>query len=159
MTAIDPAPGAVPEAVGVHRVRRPFEADDVMGAWLVVAATGDEAVNEAVASAAERAGAWVTRADRPDGGGLAFAATMERGPVQIGVSTAGLSPSLARWIRDRIDAAIPPAVETMVQILAEVPRRDGRRGHRGLDFGGALAAIEAGDVDRARQLLDVAPEP
>lgn len=153
MVAIDPAPGLVPETAEIRRVRRPFEPCDVEGAWLVVAATDRQAVNDAVVTAAERVGAWVVRADRTDGGGLAFAAVMERGPVQIGVSTGGLSPSLARWIRDRIDRAVPPAVETMAQLLAEVPRRDGRRGHRGIDFDEVLAAIEAGDENRAQMLL------
>lgn len=157
VTVIDPALDVLPAAQRVVRVYRPFEPGDVQGAWLVVAATGDERVNDAVASAAIEAGVWVTRADRADGGDVAFAATLERGRVQIGVSTGGLSPSLARWLRDRIGDAIPTAVEMMAELLSDVPRVAGRRGHRGVDFDAVLEAIDGGDLARARELLENRP--
>lgn len=157
VTAIDPALDVLPAAEGIVRLYRPFDPGDVQGAWLVVAATDDETVNDAVASAADEAGVWVTRADRADGGDVAFAAAFNRGRVQIGVSTGGLSPSLARWLRDRIGDAIPAGVETMVELLAEVPREGGRRGHRGADFDAVLEAIDGGDLARARQLLGNRP--
>lgn len=154
VTAIDPAPGVLGDLAGVVRVRRPFEAADVDGAWLVVAATGDDAVNGEVVAAAEQFGVWVSRSDRADGGSVAFAAAVDRGRVQIGVSTGGISPSLARWVRDRIDQALPPAVGEVARLLADLPRRDGSRRHRGIDFDAVLAAVEAGDVVRARTLLE-----
>ncbi|HEV7686348.1 MAG TPA: NAD(P)-dependent oxidoreductase, partial [Acidimicrobiia bacterium] len=42
--------------------RRPFEADDVIGAWLCVAATDDRAVNHSVVVSAERAQCFVSAA-------------------------------------------------------------------------------------------------
>ena len=154
VVAIDPAPVLLAASPGVVRVQRPFEPTDVEGVWLVVAATDDEAVNDAVAVASERAGVWVTRADRPDGGALAFAAAIDRGPVQVGVSTGGLSPSLAVWIRERIAQAVPASVATMAELLSEVPRREGRRGHGAIDFDEVLAVIDAGDLSAARALLE-----
>src|SRR4051812_46921095 len=43
--------------------RRGFDGKDVEGAWLVLACTNDEHVNQAVAHAAESAGIWCVRAD------------------------------------------------------------------------------------------------
>ncbi len=82
--------------------RRDFDEYDVDGAWLVVAMTANEAVDDEVERAARAAGALVTRADLSDGGGIAFAAVLERGPVIVGVATGGASPALSRWLRDRI---------------------------------------------------------
>lgn len=157
VTAIDPALDALPATEGVVRLYRPFEPGDVQGAWLVVVATADETVNDAVAAAAAEAGVWIARSDRSDGGDVAFAAALDRGRVQIGVSTGGLSPSLARWIRDLVDDAIPAGVETMTELLSEVPRQDGRRNHRGVDFDAVLEAIDGGDLALARELLEIRP--
>ncbi len=149
---VDPVP---PAAVvdGVEVVARAFLPGDVDGAWLVVAATGRPDVDDAVQAAADAAGTWLTRADRRDGAGVSFAATVERPPVMVGVSTGGASPAFARWLRDRIASAVPEEVGQLVAMLADRPRRAGRRGHRDLPFDDALDALVAGDVDRARALL------
>ncbi|MDP9453263.1 MAG: bifunctional precorrin-2 dehydrogenase/sirohydrochlorin ferrochelatase [Actinomycetota bacterium] len=139
--------------------RRDFAEYDVDGAWLVVAATANEAVNDEVERAARAAGALVTRADRPDGGGIAFAAVLERGPVIVGVATGGASPALSRWLRDRIARVMPAAIGELATLLAARRRSAGRRGHRDLPLDDALAALEAGDESRARALLGVTADP
>jgi hypothetical protein len=65
-----------------------------------------------------------------------------------------LSPSLARWIRDRIAQAVPASVETLARLVSEVPRREGRRGHGLIDFDEVLAQVDAGDLTEARALLE-----
>lgn len=155
---VDPAaPQDLP--AGVEVVGRPFEDDDVADAWLVVAATGDPGIDDAVQDAADRRRTWVTRADRRDGGGVAFAATVERPPVLVGISTGGASPALARWLRDRVSEALPEEVGALARLLAERPRQAGARGHRGLPFDAALDALRAGDEERARALLSGDGEP
>lgn len=149
---IDPAPTADLDERAVVEARR-FRPDDVAGAWLVVAATGDPAVDDAVQRAADAAGVWVVRADRRDGGGVSFAATLDRGPVTIGVTTGGVSPALAKWLRDRIAAAVPEEVAHLAHLLAARQREGGRRGHRGLPLDDAFAALVAGDESGARALL------
>jgi siroheme synthase-like protein len=161
VTVVDPSPSAEVAAEGVNLERRPFTPVDLQGAWLAVAATGDPTVDAAVGEAADAAGVWVNRADRADGGAVAFGAVVDRGPVQVGVTTGGVSPALARWVRDRIDAALPSAVGTLAELLARRPRTDGGRGHRDLPLDDALAALDAGEPDRAAALLgvEVLPHP
>lgn len=155
---VDPALADQPDD-RIDAVARPFEPGDVDGMWLVVAATGDPDVDGRVQGAANAAKIWVTRADRPDGGGVSFAATLDRGPVTVGVSTGGASPALARWLRDRIAAAVPEEVGTLARLLAERSRDHGRRRHRGLALDEALGALVAGDEARARALLSEQPPP
>jgi siroheme synthase-like protein len=151
---VDPrAPDDLGPAVEV--VARRFQPDDVDGAcWLVVAATGDPATDDLVQASAHARGIWVTRADRRDGGGVSFAASVERPPVVIGVSTGGASPTLARWVRDRIARAVPEEVGALADLLAHRPRRDGRRGHRDVPLDDALDALVRGDVEGARRLVN-----
>jgi siroheme synthase-like protein len=104
------AAGAVVTVVAPER-NRSFREGDSAGNRLVVAATDDTDVNERVEADAHAHGAWCNRADRPDGGDLAFAAVLRAGAVTIGVSTDGADPALASSVRDRIATALeePPA--------------------------------------------------
>jgi len=153
VTVVDPAVRRELMADGVDVLARPFQSGDVRHRWLVVAAADSDEVNDAVEAAATAAGVWVTRADRPDGGRVAFAASLERGRVEVAVSTGGSSPTLARWVRERIDEAIPPEVGVVADLLAEARREDHPRGHRAVSIDALVDAVRAGDLDRARQLV------
>lgn len=96
---LDPAP--LDHARIDHRRRR-WRAGDGDGAFLVVIATDDEAVNEAAAADAERQGALVLRADLPERGSVRFPAVLRAGRVTVAIDTDGASPTLAAWLRDRI---------------------------------------------------------
>ena len=97
------AAGAVVTVIDPNR-NRAFRPGDCAGQRLVVAATDDHAINDAVEADAHAHGAWCNRADRPDGGDVAFAAAYRTGGVTIGISTDGGDPTRARAVRDRIAA-------------------------------------------------------
>ena len=86
-----------------HRARR-FRRYDVRGTVLVVAATGVEAVDAAVATAARRIKALVNVVDVPAACDFILPSVLRRGDLQIAVSTGGKSPALAREIRRRLEA-------------------------------------------------------
>ncbi|MEM7274929.1 MAG: bifunctional precorrin-2 dehydrogenase/sirohydrochlorin ferrochelatase [Actinomycetota bacterium] len=93
--------GIGPDA-GIEVVARPWRAGDGADAFLVVVATDDPAVNEAVAEDAAAAGALVLRADRHDVGDLRLPA-VTRGPnLTVAVDSGGGSPALAAVTRDEI---------------------------------------------------------
>jgi siroheme synthase-like protein len=99
------AAGAEVTVVAPER-NRVFRSGDSAGHRLVVAATNDPAVNDAVEADAHAHGAWCNRADRPDGGDLAFAATHRFAGVVIGVTTLDRDPATAMAVRDRIAAML-----------------------------------------------------
>lgn len=154
VTVVDPAVHDESLSAIAEVFVRPFRATDVVGRWLVVAAADSEEVNDAVEEAATVQGVWVNRADRSDGGSAALAASLDRGRVQIAVSTGGASPTLARWVRDRIDEALPAEIAVVAELLADA-RREGRpRRHRSVSIDDVVAAIRSGDVDAARRLVN-----
>jgi len=73
---------------------------------LVVAATDDEAVNDAVAAAAAERDTLVNRADRRgerDPGSVVVPATVRDDPVTVAVATDGTSPAVSRVLRRRVE--------------------------------------------------------
>jgi siroheme synthase-like protein len=130
--------------------RRAYRRGEVEGYRLVVAATGDPAVNQAVHDDAEAAGIWVNAADDPDRCTVVLPARLRRGPVLITASTAGRSPALASWLRDRIAVDVGDEVAELAELLAEARSelRDAGLTTEGLDWRGAL---ESGMLEMVRE--------
>ncbi|EYB66779.1 siroheme synthase [Deinococcus phoenicis] len=103
------APGLRPEfgALPVQAERRPYRPQDVQGMRVVVAATDDPAVNDAVTEAARAAGALVNHAGEAARGTLRFPAVVRRDRVQVAVSTGRELPLLAQALGERIAALLP----------------------------------------------------
>jgi precorrin-2 dehydrogenase / sirohydrochlorin ferrochelatase len=102
--------------VTVHR--RPFVAADVDGQRLVVTATGDRQVDQAVFDAADGQGIWVNSADDPERCTFTLPAVLRRGDVLVTTSTAGTSPALSTWLRDAIADRIGPEFAEVAEHLA-----------------------------------------
>ena len=141
-------------------VRR-AEPVDVDGCLLVVCATGDPSVDDAMARAAREAGALVNRADHGERmpGSIDLAAVHRSDSVTVAVSTGGGSPALARWLRDRVAAALGPDIATLAEIVEEarVGLAATGRPTASIDWASALDQIAPlvaeGRIDDARALL------
>jgi len=85
---------------------------DRTGPALVVAATDDAAVNDAVETAARERGILRNRADESgarDPGSVVVPATVRDGAVVVSVGTGGRSPALSRALRERIEPVVENA--------------------------------------------------
>jgi uroporphyrin-III C-methyltransferase / precorrin-2 dehydrogenase / sirohydrochlorin ferrochelatase len=100
-------------ASAVAVVVRRFEAGDVDGAWLVVAAASPE-VNREVAAAAEERRVFVNAVDDADRASAYTAGVFRRGGVTIAVSTEGRAPALAGLLREGLEALVPEDIEAWV---------------------------------------------
>lgn len=121
VTAVSPAFSAgFPR---VRRLKRAFRAGDVRGALLVIAATDEPAVNRAVYAACRRRGVPVNVVDVPELCTFTVPSVARRGRVTVAVSTGGLSPSLARALRLRIEALLPAALGRLARSVGARRRR------------------------------------
>jgi uroporphyrin-III C-methyltransferase/precorrin-2 dehydrogenase/sirohydrochlorin ferrochelatase len=96
-------------AAPVAILRRPFEAEDVDGAWLVVAAAPAE-VNRRVQEAADARLVFVNAVDDPAHGSVYTGGVVRRGGVTVAVSTEGRAPALAGLLREALEAVLPEDV-------------------------------------------------
>lgn len=89
---------------------------------VVVTATDDTSVNEALASAAREQDILLNRADVAgdrDAGSVVVPATVRDDPVSVAVTTSGRSPALSRYLRERIEADIEGAGQ-MAELTASL---------------------------------------
>lgn len=106
------------EDCGARLMPRRYMRSDLEGVRLVVAATGDAAVDHAVYDDAESAGVLANCADDPGWCRFFLPAVLRRGPVTVSVSTGGRSPYLAGWVRDRVAAQLPEDLEELALVVA-----------------------------------------
>jgi uroporphyrin-III C-methyltransferase/precorrin-2 dehydrogenase/sirohydrochlorin ferrochelatase len=85
---------------------RGFEASDLDGAWLVVAAATPD-VNRAVADAAETRRVFVNAVDDPANATAFLSGVVRRDGVTIAISTSGDAPGLTALLRESLEAVLP----------------------------------------------------
>ena len=121
-----------------HRlVEAPFSPEYLDGKVLVVAATDDPAVNEAVSHEARARSIPVNVVDAPALCTVTFPAIVDRDPLVISIGSAGTAPVLTRYVREWIEAIIPERFKRLAQYMesrrsrlkTSVPDVDRRRRH------------------------------
>jgi siroheme synthase-like protein len=140
---------------------RPYAAGEAADYRLVIAATGDAAVDDAVHRDARSAGVWVNVADDPSRCTFVLPAVARDGSVSVAVSTGGSSPALAGWLRDRVVEALGPGLGDLAALLGEGRRRvhDQGRSTETIDWRRLLDGplpdlVRRGRMDEARAALD-----
>jgi siroheme synthase-like protein len=94
-----------------------FEAADLNGAFLVIAATSAPGVNETVFREAEVRGTLCNAVDDLEHCHFYYGAVVQRGDLQIAISTNGKSPALAQRLRKELELELGPEYEVWLQWL------------------------------------------
>ncbi len=92
---------------------------DLENAFIVIAATGDDVVNEQISVDAHERAILVTNAGNTAEGDCAFPAVVRRGNLEIAVSTGGICPTFAADVRDSIAEHIGHEYGTILDTLAK----------------------------------------
>lgn len=98
-------------------------AEDVRDCELVFAATDDSQANCMLAAAARDAGIPVQRADDARASDFLVPAVIERGPLQIAVSSDGAAPTLTRRLRAQLESWVPRAYGDLASLAGEFRAR------------------------------------
>lgn len=103
----------------IHYTNATFEARQLEGACLVIAATDDEPVNESVSQIAQTMNIPVNVVDAPALCTFTMGSIIDRDPIVIAVSSAGKAPVLARYIRTKIETMLPASYGRIASIAGE----------------------------------------
>ncbi len=157
----DDMEGLVPSLHALERRR--YGKGDASAFRLVITATGIPEVDGSVYADAEAAGVWANSADDVARCSFILPAVHRDGPVTVSVSTGGLSPALASWLRTRLAADCGDGLGLLAELLGEARANLKRAGLRSdaVDWmrlldGPLPALVRAGDIDNARAAVTVA---
>jgi precorrin-2 dehydrogenase / sirohydrochlorin ferrochelatase len=101
---------------------RAFSKNDLDGKFLSVAATASPSLNRLIYREAQQRGVLCNVVDVPDLCDFYYPAVVRRGDLQIAVSTAGQSPSLAQKIRQQLERQFGEGYAAWVKQLGETRR-------------------------------------
>ncbi|EKT4505349.1 siroheme synthase CysG [Pseudomonas plecoglossicida] len=141
---------------------RGYQAADLVGCRLVIAATDDPGLNAQVSADAQALSVPVNVVDAPALCTVIFPAIVDRSPLVIAVSSGGDAPVLARLIRAKLEAWIPSAYGELAGLAARFrhkvkslyPDVNQRRGFWETVFQGPIAERQlAGQGAEAERLL------
>jgi len=99
--------------------QRPFEPADLDGMFLVIAATSSTELHERIFEEASRRSVLCNIVDVPPLCDFYYPSVVQRGALQIAISTAGQSPALAQRLRKQLEAQFGPEYEQWLAYLAE----------------------------------------
>jgi precorrin-2 dehydrogenase/sirohydrochlorin ferrochelatase len=114
---------------------RHFQSDDLRGVFLAVVATSSPTLNERIYREAKQLGVLCNVVDVPDLCDFFYPSVVRRGDLQIAISTAGHSPSLAQKLRQQLEKQFGPAYADWVR-----------------ELGATRKLILASDLDKERKL-------
>src|SRR5882672_12647349 len=99
--------------------QRPFEPADLDGMFLVIAATSSTELHERIFEEASRRSVLCNIVDVPALCDFYYPSVVQRGALQIAISTAGQSPALAQRLRKQPEAQFGPEYEEWLAQLGE----------------------------------------
>ena len=100
--------------------KRRFAPQDLLGKFLVIAATGSVAVNSTIFRACAARNILCNSVDQPEHCHFFYPAVVRRGPLQIAISTGGCSPTLAARLRRELEQQFGPEWGAWVARLGEL---------------------------------------
>ena len=97
--------------------KRGFQDSDIENVNLIIAATNNNELNTKISELAKSRHIPVNVVDNPDLCSFITPSIIDRGPVQIAISTGGASPVLARLMRAQLESSIPAAYGELTQLV------------------------------------------
>ena len=85
--------------------QRRYESGDLDGAFIAIAATNVREVNRRIFEEANERGVMLNAVDDPPNCSFIAPSIVQRGPVTLAISTGGVSPALARKLRESLQAS------------------------------------------------------
>lgn len=96
---------------------RGFLPEDLEGVDLVICATDSPALHQEIRQLAKAKGLLVNVADTPDLCDFYLGSIVQKGDLKIAISTNGKSPTMAKRLKEWLNAVIPDEIHTSLQQL------------------------------------------
>ncbi|MCF0061113.1 bifunctional precorrin-2 dehydrogenase/sirohydrochlorin ferrochelatase [Dyadobacter chenwenxiniae] len=104
----------------INLIERKFEDADLTAKDLVIVATNDKEENARISSVARSRNMLVNVADTPPLCDFYLSSVVRKGNLKVAISTNGMSPTLAKRLKEVLGEALPDNLETAMEQLKAV---------------------------------------
>lgn len=140
-----------------------YQSQYLQGFDVVIAATNDKQINQQIADDAKALGKLVNVVDDPKNSNFIFGASIKKESITAAISTSGISPVLARFLKNKLAVSLPQNLDLFEKFITQ--NRDlvkdklfnlqARRLFWQEVFEGEIATqIEAANLQNAQKLLE-----
>lgn len=103
--------------------KRPYQASDLDGVFLVIGATNNEALNFQIKEDADRQNRLCNIVDRPGACNFILPSVVNRGDLIIAISTSGKSPAFAKRLREDLEKVYGPEYTAFLRLMGAIRGR------------------------------------
>ena len=104
-------------------IERPFEESDLEDKDLLILATANRSLNEYIQKLAKKKGIITNTADTPGLCDFYLGSIVQKGNLKIAISTNGLSPTIAKRLREVLYEVIPHEMDNVLQNINTIRQR------------------------------------
>lgn len=104
----------------IEWVKRSYKHGDLENAFVVIAATNDPVVNQAVWEEARQRGCLINVVDDPTHSNFIVPALVRRDELTFAISTGGASPAFASWLKEQLESAYGEEYGALATLLSEI---------------------------------------
>jgi siroheme synthase-like protein len=105
---------------GIILIERAYQATDIDGVDLVIAAVNDRLVSEQVVKDANQKSVLVNAADKPALCDFYLSSVVQKGNLKIAISTNGKSPTIAKRIKEMLNETLPDEIDALLNNMQSI---------------------------------------
>jgi len=106
-------------------IEKAYEASDIDGADIVIAALNDATVSKQVSIDAKQKGKLVNVADKPELCDFYLSSIVQKGNLKIAISTNGKSPTIAKRIKEFLNEVLPGNMNELLDNMQQIRNKIG----------------------------------
>lgn len=144
---------------GIEHIATHYDIQHLAGAVLIIGATDNDKINEAISNDARNLGIPVNIVDDPQKCDFILPSVVERGDLTMACSTGGNSPALARRLREELESAYGEEYGTLLKLLGQLREKMEKNAGVGntwfdqLMGAGLLEAIRRKDDNQVKEII------
>lgn len=108
------------EYAGLNIIQKPFADNDLDNADLVIAATDQAELNRFIRQSAHDRKLLINVADKPELCDFYLGSIVQKGDLKIAISTNGKSPTVAKRLKEVLNASLPDELDTTLQQMSDL---------------------------------------
>ena len=96
-----------------------YQSQHLQGFDVVIAATNDKQINQQIADDAKALGKLVNVVDDPKNSNFIFGASIKKESITAAISTSGISPVLARFLKNKLAVSLPQNLDLFEKFITQ----------------------------------------